>query len=102
MTKRRHAIEEMRGMLRARADRFERLIVGGRRVPERDSRNSRREPSNQFESAVQLRRDGDDADVGCGALDLAKDVDRGELAVWTRILSRRAQAARRLRARVCR
>ena len=73
----RHAIEQMCRLTRAGRDRRERLVVGRRRMAERHAVAARRQPSDQVDPAVELRRERDDADVGCGALDLAKDIAAG-------------------------
>ena len=43
-------------------------------MAKRDTKPARREPVNQIDPAVDLRRDGNDADVWRAALDLAEDL----------------------------
>ena len=55
MAERRHAVEQMRRVPRARRDRRERLVVGRAGVAERHAMPARAEPPDQVEPAVQLR-----------------------------------------------
>ena len=50
MAERRHAVEEMRRLPRARGNRGKGLIVGRRGMPERYAMPTRRQPGNQVES----------------------------------------------------
>ena len=107
MMERRHAVEEMRGLPRARRHRRDRFLVGRARVPERHAMAARGEQPHQIQTALELGRQRDDADVGRRALDLGEDVAGGEVAVGRpgaarRQIDRTAQAGRRLRAVVVR
>src|SRR5206468_10400440 len=107
VVERRHAIEKMRRLARAGGNRGQRFVVRRVRMTERDAMASRGEPADQIEPAVELWRDGDNADVGRGALELAEDVGGGEVAARRGCLSApraaferrswRAQARGRLR-----
>src|SRR5262249_9449734 len=70
----RHAIEQVGGTSCARSDGRTRLLVSGRRVAKGHLMATRREPANQLEAAVQLRRERHDSNIGRRALDLTEDI----------------------------
>ncbi len=78
----RHAIEQVRGLPGTGGDRSRGLIERRGRVAERHAVATLGEPANQVETAVQLRRERDDAHVGRRARDLGEDVGPTELCVF--------------------
>ena len=69
MSERRHAVEQMRRMLRAGRDRLRPASYVAAGVPQRHPRSMGRDPSNQIEAALELGSQRDDADVGARAFD---------------------------------
>ena len=105
MRHRPHAIEEMRRLARAGGDRRLAFLERRAGMSERHAHAGRGERSRQIESAVDLRRERDDADVGAMAIDDGRECPRPEKlarVAATPWPSRRAagspQTRRRLRA----
>ena len=74
MPHRRHAIEEMRGLLRAGVDRGLALIETRRGMAQGHDAPDPGQIADQFETAVYLRRKGHDSHVGPGGLHDGQDV----------------------------
>ncbi len=70
----RHAIEQVRGVPRARGNPLAGLRVGGARMPERHAVAVVGQVGDEIEDAVDLGRDGDNPDVATGGGDLIEDV----------------------------
>ncbi len=92
MVQRRHPVEEMRGLRGARSNGGHRLCVGRAGVPERDTDAERPQPGDEFQCAVDLRRERHDADVSGMALD-----DRGQVGGGERAGADRPSTSRRRR-----
>ena len=80
MAERRHPIEQMRRLPRARVDRRARLRQRRARMPERHTTAARHEVRDQIERALQFGRERDDADAVAGGVDLGNDVAAMEIA----------------------
>ena len=80
VTERRHAVEEMGRVTRAGGNGLERLIVGRPGMSQRHAVAARQQPSDEIDSAIELWRERDDADIGRGAFDLAQQIGGGELS----------------------
>ena len=80
MAERRHPIEQMSGLPRARFDRRARLRQRRAGVAERHTASARHEVPNQIERAIQLGRERDDADAVAGGVDFGEDVAAVKIA----------------------
>ena len=94
----RHPVEQVRRLARTRLHGRQPVVERAARVPDRDVMAVRHQPADQIESAIELRRDRDDADVRCGTFDFGNDVGRAEILVRrTRLrVKRRARTSQTL------
>ena len=78
MTERRHPVEQMRRVPRARINRRDGQVEVGPRMTERHAMSCADKLGHEREDVLELRRKRDDADIGTSRLDDAEDVASGE------------------------
>ena len=75
---RRHPVEKMRRVPRARVNRGDRLVEVGTRMTERHAMSCADKLGHEREDLLELRRQRDDADIRASRLDDAEDVASAE------------------------